>query len=139
MNIETFKKARIYFDRCSFAVVPEIPYVEDVLYALRLSDEHKYYNLCLNNHSPYIVNIGLVISAVGYAVLDMKRYDEAEAKKIIAQAILDLTAPEDKCLFNNALAEATEVVTGQPDPSRTADRETLLSSCGCASCKEALR
>lgn len=139
MNIETFKKAGIAFDHSHHTVVPEIPYVQDVLFAMRMSDEQKYYEFCVNNHATYVVNVGLVIAAVGYDVLCMEPYDEAAARKIIARAILELTSPEDKCLFNTALAEAAETVTGQPAPSKTADCETLLASCGCAECKETVR
>lgn len=139
MNIETFRKAGIYFDACRYAAVPEIPHVQDVLYSLRLSDEQKCYDFCVNNHATYVVNVALVVTAVGYDVLCMERYDEQKARKVIAQAILDLTAPEDKCLFNNALEEAAEVVTDEPAPSRSMDRETLWRTCGCASCREIIR
>ncbi|GMU25733.1 hypothetical protein KJZ71_04450 [Patescibacteria group bacterium] len=135
MSIDTFKKAGIYLRYCRFAVVPEIPYAQDVLYALRLSEEEKCYTFCVCNHATYVVNVGLIIAAVGYDVLCMERYDEAKARKIIAQAILSLTADEDKCLFNLALAEATETVTGQPAPYRL-KRDATLAMCECASCKE---
>jgi hypothetical protein len=139
MDIETFKKAGVRFDHSRFAVVPEIPYVQDVLYALRLSDAQKYYDICLANHPTYVVNVGLVIAATGYAVLCMERFDESEARKIIAQAILELTRPEDRCLFNPALIEAEEAITGKPAPSRTADREKTIAACGCAGCKKIVR
>ncbi|MBI5076846.1 hypothetical protein HZB94_00485 [Candidatus Falkowbacteria bacterium] len=139
MDIETFKKAGVRFDHCRFAGVPEIPYVQDVLFALRLSPKQKSYDFCVKNHATYIVNIGLVIAAVGYEVLGMERYDEAKARKIIANAILELCSAEDKCLFNSALTEATEISTEQTAPSRTADRETLLKNCGCVNCREIIR
>lgn len=134
MNLDTLKKAGVYLDRCRFAVVPEIPVVQDVLYALRMSDEQKYYDFCLSNHEIYVTNVHLVAAAVGFEVASMRPYDEARARKIIAQAILDLTRPKDKCLFDSALAEAAEVVVGKPAPSKFGDRETLLATCGCASC-----
>lgn len=139
MNTDGFKRAGIFFDYCRNAVVPEIPYVQDVLFALRLSAEQRYYDFCASNHATYVVNIALVIAAVGHKVLCMERYDKAEARKIIAQTILDLTAPQDKCLFNNALTEAAEAVTGQPAPSRGADRDAILMACDCAGCKEIIR
>lgn len=144
MNIETLQKAGVYFDYCRLAVFPQIPYVQDVLYILQLSGEKDAKNYYSPegawNWSTYIVNVGLVAAAIGYEVLCMEpRYNEARARKIIAQAILDLTSPEDKCLFNNALAEAAEIVTGQPAPSKSVDREKILASCGCAGCKETIR
>lgn len=143
MNVETFKRVGIFFSYCRNAVFPQIPYVQDVLYILQLSgekDAHGSYSPDgARNWGEYLANLMLVAAAVASKVFYMERYDEAEARKIIAQAILDLTRPEDKCLFNNVLAEAAEVVTGQPAPSRTADRETLLATCGCAGCKETIR
>jgi hypothetical protein len=134
--IKQFKKAGIHLHYCPDAVVPEIPYAQDVLYVLRLSAEQKNYEFCAGNHSTYVVNVALVIAAVGDEVLNMeRRYDEAKARKIIAQAILDLTASEDKCLFDAAIAEATETVTGQPAPYRLS-REQTLAMCACASCKK---
>lgn len=56
MSIDTFKKAGIYLRYCRFAVVPEIPYAQDVLYALRLSEEEKCYTFCVCNHATYVVN-----------------------------------------------------------------------------------
>jgi len=35
--------------------------------------------------------------------------------------------------------ETQDVFVGQSTPSRTADRETLLATCGCPECKEILR
>ena len=136
MTIDTFKKAGIYLHYSHDAVVPEIPYTQDVLFALRLSEQEKSYTFCVGNHSIYVVNVALVIAAVGNDVLCMApRYNEAKARKIIAQAILDLTAPEDTCLFNEALAEATETATGQSAPYRLPRGEALMK-CSCSSCVE---
>lgn len=135
--LERFKQAGICFSYCRFAVVPEIPYGQDVLFALRLTDMQRSYNFCRDNHATYIVNVGLVIAAVSYDVLGMERYDEAEARKIIAKAILELCPSEAKCLFNSAFVEAQEIFVGKPAPSRTASRDEILKVCGCAECAHA--
>jgi len=127
-------KVDIYFDFCRDAVVPEIPRVQDVLYALRLTDEQKSFDFCRDNHATYIVNVGLVIVAIGYKVLSMERYDEAVARKLIAEAIIALCPPEAKCLFNSAFVEAQEIFVGKPAPSKTASRRDVLDACGCAEC-----
>jgi len=135
MNTDTFKKAGIHFTHCRNAGVPEIPYVQDVLYALRLSRDEHAYTFSVSNHSTYVVNVCLAAAAVGHDVLNMDRYDEAEARKIIAQTILDLCAPNDRCLFNPSVAEATIALGGKVPESR----ESRLLACSCASCKKRSR
>lgn len=143
MNIETLKKAGVCFSYCRFACFPQIPRVQDVLYVLQLTEERYargYYSPAgTRNWGEYIANLMLVAAAVASKVLFMEHYDEAEARKIIAEAILELCPPEAKCLFNDAFVEAQEIFVGQPAPSRKADRETLLQTCGCEGCKQTLR
>lgn len=143
MNLKTIKKAGICFSYCRFAVFPQIPRVQDVLYILQLSgkkDAKNYYSPeGAANWSTYVENLVLVAAAVASRVLGMERYDEAKARKIIAEAILELCPPEAKCLFHDAFVEAQEIFVGQPAPSKTADRETLLATCGCAGCRETVR
>jgi hypothetical protein len=45
-------------------MMPEIPRVVDVLYALRLSEEQDNYGFCMANHEPYIENVMYVAAAV---------------------------------------------------------------------------
>jgi hypothetical protein len=134
MKADTFKKAGIHFLHCRFAAVPEIPYVQDVLYALRLTDTQEYYDFCVSNHATYVINVGLVIAAVAGEVLTMERYDEAEARKMIARAILELTAERDKCLFNSAVIKAAQEA-GTPLTDST-DWAILTSTCRCPQCRE---
>lgn len=128
MNLEELKRAGIRFDFCPNAVAPEIPYVQDVLFALRLTDEQKNYDFCAANHVAYIVNVALVVAAVGYGVLCMEPYDQAEAKKIIARAIIELCPEEAKCLFQSAYMEAKRIVGEEIPPADTA--------CTCPRCNE---
>ena len=127
----TLKKAGIRFDYCPDAVVPEIPYVQDVLYAMQLSDEQKNYDFCHGNHATYIVNVGLVIAAAGYQVLCMGLYNEVKARSIIAKTIVDLCPEEAKCFFNSAFVEA-KIMAGEELPvALSADREALQKACAC--------
>lgn len=135
MDLEELKRAGIRFDFCPDAVVPEIPYVEDVLFALRRTNEQKYYDFCVSNHRTYIVNVGLVIAAVSYAIFAAERYDEAEARRIIARAILELCPEEAKCLFNSAYVEAKKIV-GEDVPPKDVDVKTLWQLCGCPRCRD---
>lgn len=128
MNLEELKKAGIHFDFCLNAVVPEIPYVQDVLFALRLTDEQKYFDFCVANCRTYIVNMGLVIAAVGYAIFDKDHYNETESRKAIARAILDLCPEEAKCLFRSAYVEARKIVGEDIPPADAA--------CTCPRCSE---
>lgn len=135
MNLEELKKAGICFDFCLNAVVPEIPYVQDVLFALRLTDEQKYYDFCVANCRTYIVNVGLVIAAVGYAIFDKDHYNETESRKAIARAIIDLCPEEAKCLFRSAYVEARKIV-GEDIPPKGASRDELIATCRCPRCSE---
>ena len=128
MDLEELKKAGIRFDFCPNAVAPEIPYVEDVLFALRLTDEQKYYDFCVANHRTYIVNVGLVIAAVGYAVFDRDNFNEAESRKAIARAIIELCPEEAKCFFRSAYMEAKRIVGEEIPPADAA--------CLCPRCSE---
>ncbi len=138
MDLEELKKAGIRFDFCPNAVVPEIPYVQDVLFALRLTDEQKYYDFCVANHRTYIVNIGLVIAAACYEIFDSEHYNETESRRAIARAIIELCPEEAKCLFKSAYVEAMQIV-GEQVPSRGASRVELLAACMCPRCSESGR
>ncbi|MBU1034367.1 hypothetical protein KKD42_01055 [Patescibacteria group bacterium] len=143
MNLEMFVKAGIEFDFCRYAVFPQIPYVQDVLYILQLSDEKDAHgNYCpdgARNWSSYIENATLVAAAVATRVLGMERYDESQARKIIAEAIIELCPPEARCLFNKAYYEAEEISGEEVLPPKSASRDELLRACGCMSCREIMR
>lgn len=141
MSLEVFKKAGIELCYCRYAMFPQIPYVQDVLYILQLSGEKD----ARNNYSPegaanwstYIENAVLVAAAVGYKVLGMEPYDEAEARKIIAGAIIELCPAEARCFFNSAYAEATRI-EGHEVPPKTAYAKTLRRACSCLYCREVI-
>lgn len=135
MNLEELKKAGIHFDFCPNAVVPEIPYVEDVLFALRLTDEQKCFDFCVENHRTYIVNIGLLIAAVGYAIFDKEHYNETESRKAIARAIIELCPEEAKCFFRSAYVEAKKIV-GEWTPSEGAADKARWALCSCPRCRD---
>jgi hypothetical protein len=134
MDLEELKRAGICFDFCPNAVVPEIPRVDDVLFALRLTDKQKYFDFCVANHRTYIVNLGLVIAAVGYAIFNTEHYNETESRKVIARAILELCPEEAKCFFRSAYVEAKRIV-GEKVPSRGASRDDLIAACTCPRCQ----
>jgi len=138
MNIDTLKKAGICFDYYRSGVFPQIPYTQDVLYVLELTGEKREMgNYCPEgaaNWATYIKNLMLVAAAVAPRVLNMERYDEAMARKLITEAIMELCPPEAKCLLNSAFVEAQEEFTGVPAPSKTASREEILRICGCVDC-----
>jgi hypothetical protein len=134
MNLEELKRAGIHFDFCPNAVAPEIPYVQDVLFALRLTDEQKYFDFCVANHRTYIVNVGLVIAAVGYVIFDREHYNEAESRKAIARAILELCPEEARCLHRSAYIEARKIAR-EAIPPEGMSREQLLKRCSCPLCE----
>lgn len=130
--------ADIRLSYSEYACFPQIPYTQDVLYALQLSDrkdEREYYSPAgAGNWGTYIVNLMLVTAAVGDDVLCMEPYDEPGARKMIAKAIIDLCPEEAKCLFDHAYAEARKLIDeDMPDVVRI-QRDELLLVCGCRRC-----
>lgn len=139
MNVEFLRKYGIFFSYCSNAAFPQIPYVQDVLYVLQLSndkDTHGNYSPAgAANWGDYIENTTLVAAAVASKVLFMERYDEAAARKIIAQAIVDLCPSQARCLFNRPFVEAQDECTGKAVRSRTASRDEIIRACECPECR----
>jgi hypothetical protein len=143
MDVEYCKKQGIRFAYSEYAVFPQIPRVQDVLYALQLAEEkdakHYYSEMGAANWSTYIENLMLVSAAVAGKVLNMERYDEDEARTMIAEAICDLCPPEAMCLFNDAFARAQELMNGTPAPGAKESREETIARCTCTKCRNRYR
>lgn len=107
MNKEKLLEKGIRFDYCEYSVVPEIPAVQDVMFALRLADTDEYYWFAVSNHSTYVRNVQLCCFAVAYDVIGMRPYDEATARKIIARAIVALC--DEKAKQTRAYERAIEI------------------------------
>ncbi|MBD3281932.1 hypothetical protein GF391_04275 [Candidatus Uhrbacteria bacterium] len=97
MSLRQLLNAGIKLHFCPDACVPEIPRVQDVLYALQLVEKDECYRFGLGNHITYVRNVHIVASAVSYDVLGMERYDEREARRIIAGTIFQLCPDEARC------------------------------------------
>ncbi len=116
MKLQQLLNAGICFDYCPDACVPEIPYVQDVLFALTLAKEDKCYRFCTCNHITYVRNVHMVASAVAYDVLGMENYDRVRARKIIARAIVVLCPDEAQCVkFHKAYELAVREADGNAD------------------------
>jgi len=98
MNVKDFVNAGFRFSYCMDCVCSQIPTVQDVLYALHMTDSHEHYELMLSNHEPYVANVHLVAAAAGLEVLVMRPRNEQEMRKIIGQAIVDLCPDEARCV-----------------------------------------
>jgi hypothetical protein len=122
------------FSYCPNAMVPEIPCMQDVLFALGLSKEQKHYDFCKGNHEVYVDNVQLVVGKIGATVKSVWS-DEARVKRIIAQAIVDLCPPEARCLFNIAYVEA-KIVAGKKgwEVVLNSSSEVLRQACTCPRC-----
>lgn len=142
MNIQQMKDAGVRFSYTREGVFPQIPYTQDVLYVLRLADaphERGAYNSTgVMNFPTYTQNLLLVASGVS-DVLFMDPFDGDQARKVVAEAILDLCPEDAKCLFHDALVDAHENFVGQLAPSRGMSRDAILSVCSCRSCQKILR
>ena len=127
MDVETLVRIGIRFSYSRAATFPQIPYVQDVFFVLQLSDkkdERNYYSSASANWPEYIENLMLLAAAVAPMVLVPEgHYNGAEARKVIARAIMDLCPDEAKCLFNHAFVEAKKAA-GEEVPE-TANRDEL--------------
>jgi hypothetical protein len=115
-------------------VVPEIPEVQDVLFALRVSEEEKFYWFCSSNHEPYIGNVHLVAAAVGTEVLMARPYDEQATRLAIAKAILALYPEHASCLASTRYTKVMELA-GEVVPTGD-ELKRRLRTCECENCRE---
>ena len=119
--------------------VPQIPRLQDVLYVLELSQRQEYYSICYqNNDVSYLMNIRIVVEAVGNKVKALWPSDDAEARRIIARSIIDLCPEEARCLFREAFISAKRLA-GDSVPGENGDETTLLEACTCSYCRETKR
>ena len=133
-RIRMFREAGISFKCSPNTMFSEVPYVQDVLCSLGLSKEEKRPGFCRANHETHIDNIRLVINIVGFEIMSMRPYSEAKARRIIAEAIIDLCPATACCFFNSAFVDAKEIFTGLSIPMKGVDSETVRRACGCPSC-----
>lgn len=98
MNVTDFVKAGFRFSYCMDCVMPQIPHVQDVLYALHLSDKCEEYEFMLSNHEPYVANVHLVAAAMCTALSERPR-NEQKMRQLIAQAIVALCPDEACCVL----------------------------------------
>lgn len=138
MDVAELKQTGYRFSFCRACMMPEIPRVVDVLYALRFFEEQEYYDYCAANHQTYIENVMYVAAAVCDAVLALKPYNAAKVEQIIAAAIAELCPDEARCL-NVPGYYAARKVMGDEIPPLSATTETMQQACGCAQCQEMIR
>lgn len=134
MNVQDLKKAGIRFSYSPDGPDPQIPYILDVLFTLRLVEHDKRFIFCLDNHPLYAANVLLAASMAATDAIKARR-ERSGHERIIAQAIVDLCPDGARCLFNPAYAEAWASLGH--DVPRTS-REKLLVLCGCANCRVTL-
>ena len=136
MSLKIFVQHGIRMSYCECCMMPEIPEVQDVLYALQLSKEQAYYDVCLANHEVYIANVYLVAAAIGFDATTMRPYDEPAARKLIAQAIVELCPDHARCLFVHAYVAAKQLAGDQVPEGLDGDR--LREACRCRRCHNQL-
>lgn len=141
MNIQALKSTGTFFVCEHPRPIYQIPNVQDVLYVLGVSGEQKYYKFCLSQiqYTLYVANVHLAVAAVSGEVLRLKPSAARQIRTIVAFAIIELTRPEDRCLFDPALNDAMEMITGMQVGSRTRNHGRLRESCGCSDCKKIVR
>lgn len=114
------------------AIVPEIPYVQDIMYVFRLSDEDMFYEFGLEHHPPYIRNVVMTAARVADKLFQLDELDDATRQKLTAETIIELCPEEARCLFNPAYSEAL-ALTGKHIPR--INHKQLRLQCGCCRCR----
>lgn len=142
--LNKIKDIGIRFSYCREAVYPQIPYTQDVLFVLQLSEQRDargYYSPAgAGNWGEYIANVMLVSAVVASELLiSMEPYDETKARKIIANAIVDLCPDEAKCLFVGAYADAKKLADEATPNVTEMSREECILACSCTNCKSRAR
>ncbi|MCR4278791.1 MAG: hypothetical protein NUV81_02715 [bacterium] len=133
VDISKFRK----FAYCGSALTPEIPIVSDVLSVVwQDSSLDHFYSDAISNFTTYADNVVLVAGAVNEDVLRMPRTPdgEAQARKLVAEAIIELCPEEAKCLFNPAYAEALREA-GKGVRISGGDAVQLKAFCTCVKCR----
>lgn len=114
------------------ATVPEIPYVQDVLYVFRLSDKDVRYEFGLEHHPPYVCNVIMTAARVADRLFRLDEREDMARQELIAEAIIELCPEEARCLFNPAYSEAYRLAGKKiPDIST----EQSKPQCGCRRCR----
>lgn len=127
---------------CQDAAAPEIPDVQDVLYALRLAEADRSYEFCLRNHMTYVMNVHLVAAKLASEVqiaAMLHQQGEATTRRYIAGKIVDLCPPEAKCLFVSAYVRAMRLAEREIPSTAGCDRWTRMQCCGCSKCAKRIR
>lgn len=133
MGREDFVQAglRLAYDQDS--PIPQIPYVQDVLYIIHLSGEEKFYEICLFRHPTYIANTLLVAAAVAHEITGPVPVNRPEMLKAVARTIMDLCPEKARCLLIPGFAQAEHVLGLAKTENRSPAELALL--CGCARCQ----
>lgn len=133
MGKEDFSKTGLRLKYDPESRIPQIPYAEDVLYAMHLSDKDKYYNICLPRHDTYVANTLLAAACAASEVIGPKVTSRAEMLKAVAQVITSLCPAKARCLLIPGFAEAQHLLGLAETENRHPAELSLL--CGCARCQ----
>lgn len=119
--------------------VPQIPRLQDVLYVLEISKRQEYYSICKENMDVvYLLNIRMVVEAVGNQVKALWPSDSVEARRIVARTIVSLCPEEAKCLSREAFVNAKRDAEGTLSmPFK--DGAEIIDACVCPYHKESRR
>jgi hypothetical protein len=132
--LDLFLRNKICLAYSPDCMIPRIPKVDDVLYALRLLPDNDCYAFCMMNYAQYISNVHLVAAAVGANTIGIRPGAiPAETRMIIALAIIDLCPPRAKCLFDNTYV-ATLLEAGHDTTMAEGSHDEVLAACTCLAC-----
>jgi len=134
----TFARRGIYLGyKTEKMSLPQVPWTIDVLYFMKLTEQQQFYTLGLHCSPTYISNLAMIAHIVAVDVLCMKPYDEREAHKIIAQAIIEMYPLAARCLLKPhyiRTLKIAETIRYSQEILQSTDEAVLENACTCSLC-----
>lgn len=133
MDKEDFSNTGLRLKYDENSRIPQIPYAQDVLYVMQLSNEEIHYSICLPRHASYVANTLLVAACVATEIIHPKAINRSDMFKAIARVIVSLCPEQARCLLVPGFAEAQRILgLAETKNRRPAELEHL---CVCNHCR----
>lgn len=136
MDRDALLSSGLKFTYCRNCAVPQIPTVQDVLYALHSSPNDEYYHFAVANHSSYVANVHFAATVAAADENVCHCENEEHLRRVIAHNIVLLCPPEAKCLFETAFVAAHNAAGYRSQLPTQGSRDELMGVCSCAHCKQ---
>lgn len=139
LNKPTSLGAKHEFAFCADLAPPQIPFVEDVLYAMRETNQPRFFHMAKRDSPTYIANIGLVMVEAAEEFRKVRPSGTPSLETAISRLIYNMCPDEARCLFVPAYVEATTRIGLLKVDLEGKSLREINEICGCRRCREPLR